>query len=199
MTPPSLIAPAPHRTSVQDAIVVSADALFTAEGITPVALDRVAVGAQVTPAELREAFPTRQALVVAALQYRHDEWMTALITAEASFEDPRDQILAVFSHLEDCFTDHSYRGCAFINGYGELGRLNPVVAGLAHEHLRQLEQHIAILCAAAEMPAHLAPALTLLIQGAQVEAAIHGNITPARTGRMAAAMLMSVYEAPSLF
>ncbi|WP_258374230.1 hypothetical protein [Curtobacterium sp. MCBD17_032] len=125
--------------------------------------------------------------------------MTALIAAEASFEDPRDQVLAVFSYLEDCFTDRSYRGCAFINGYGELGRLDPVVAGLANDHLRQLEQHIAMLCAAAEMPAHLAPALTLLVQGAQVEAAIHGNITPARTGRMAAAMLMSVYEAPSLF
>jgi len=184
----------PDRPAVDDAIVVSADALFTAEGVSAVDLDRVALEARVTAAQLRHAYPSKQKLVVAAFRYRHHDWMSGLRTAESALADPRDQILTVFSYLESCFADHGYRGCAFINGYGELGRLDSVMRDLADAHLREVEQHVAVLCATAGLPSHLADALTLLVQGAQVEAAIHGTVQPARSARTAAAMLMSVYE-----
>jgi len=194
MTPPTLNAPAADRSPVDEAIVVSADALFTAEGVTAVDLDRVAADAHVTTAQLHVAYPTKRKLVVAAFRYRHQDWMGGLRTAESALQDPRDQILTVFSYLETCFADASFRGCAFINGYGELGRLDSVVRDLAHAHLREIEQHVAVLCDAADLPAHLASALTLLVQGAQVEAAIHGTVQPARSARTAAAMLISVYD-----
>lgn len=187
-------APSSAHSAVYEAIVVSADALFTAEGVTTVPLERVAAGADVSVAAVEEAFPTWHQLVVAPLQYRHQDWMAALLRAESAVEHPCDKILTVFSYLEQCFADHSYRGCAFINGYGELGRIDPLVARLADEHLQQCEQHIAMLCDAAELPTHLAPALTLLLQGAQVEAAVHRAVQPARTARRAAVMLIAVYD-----
>lgn len=195
MTHPALYSPTSDRSPVDEAIVVSADALFTAEGVTAVDLDRVAVAAKVTAAQLQIAYPSKQKLVVAAFRYRHHDWMTGLRSAESALADPRDQILTVFSYLESCFADHGFRGCAFINGYGELGRLDAVMRDLADAHLREVEQHVAVLCDAADLPLYLASALTLLVQGAQVEAAIHGTVQPARSARTAAAMLMSVYDA----
>jgi AcrR family transcriptional regulator len=195
MIPVTLNSPAADRSPDDQAIVVSADALFTAEGVTAVDLDRVAVAARVTAAQLRVAYPSKQKLVVAAFRYRHHDWMTGLRTAESALADPRDQILTVFSYLESCFSDHGFRGCAFINGYGELGRLDSVMRDLAAAHLHEVEQHVAMLCDAADLPPHLAAALSLLVQGAQVEAAIHRTVQPARSARTAAAMLMSVYDA----
>jgi AcrR family transcriptional regulator len=194
MTPPTLNAPVSDRSPVDEAIVVSADALFSAEGVTAVDLDRVAAQARVTGAQLRVVYPTKRKLVVAAFRYRHQDWMGGLRTAESALADPRDQILTVFSYLESCFADRGYRGCAFINGYGELGRLDSLMRDLADGHLREVEQHVAMLCDAAGLPSHLADALSLLVQGAQVEAAIHRTVQPARSARAAAAMLMSLYD-----
>jgi AcrR family transcriptional regulator len=195
----TLLSVTPARSSVQDSIVRSADALFTNEGVVPVTLERIAAAADVSMVTLAAAFSSKRPLVVAALQYRHHDWMEGLLAAEAQREEPRDRILTVFGYLEACFADDGYRGCAFINGYGELGRTDPEIAVLAQEHLQQIEAHVASLCVAAALPAHLAQALTLLIEGAQVEAAIHRSSQPARTARTTAAMLMAVYQDDGLF
>jgi AcrR family transcriptional regulator len=191
-----LILDPPARSTEEWAVVVSADALFTAEGIAFVTLDRIAASAGLTRPELDTAFASKDSLVVAALQYRHQDWTAGLRRFVAEFEDPRDRVLAVFSYLETCFADGGYHGCSFINSYGELGRNDPTIAGLAEEHLAELEGFVAGLCTDAELPPYLADAMTLLIEGAQVEAAIHGTTQPARSARTAAAMLMSVYDRP---
>lgn len=197
MTSPASIAVPPARTADEEAIVAVADELFTLEGVGPVSMERIAADAHVSPMVLQAVFPSKRKLVTAALQHRHQHWMGGLVATEQSTGHPRDRLLTVFTYLEQCFTDTSYRGCAFINGYGELGRHDPEIRQLADDHLRQVEQHIAMLCNLASLPAHLAPALTLLLQGAQVEAGIHGTVQPARTARTAAAMLIAVYDVDS--
>lgn len=42
-------------------------------------------------------------------------------------------------------------------------------------------------------------ALTLLVQGARVGAAVHRSTQPVRSARTAAAMLLAVYEGEALF
>jgi AcrR family transcriptional regulator len=192
---PLLLDP-PTRSTAQWAVVVSADALFTAEGIAVVTLDRIAETAGLSRPALDTAFASKDSLVVAALQYRHREWAEGLRRFVAGYDEPGDRVLAVFSYLERCFAEGGYHGCSFINSYGELGRNDPTIAGLAEEHLAALEDFVAGLCTDAELPPYLADAMTLLIEGAQVEAAIHGTTRPARSARTAAAMLMSVYDRP---
>jgi AcrR family transcriptional regulator len=192
---PLLLDP-PAQSAAQWAAVVSADALFSAEGIALVTLDRIAEAAGLSRPGLDTAFASKDLLVVAALQYRHQEWAGGLRRFVAGFADPGDQVLAVFSYLETCFAEGDYHGCSFINSYGELGRSDPTIAGLAEEHLAALEGFVADLCTDADLPTYVADAITLLIEGAQVEAAIHGTIQPARSARTAAAMLMSVYDHP---
>ncbi|MFL0360585.1 hypothetical protein [Curtobacterium flaccumfaciens] len=139
-----------------------------------------------TAAEL-SADPFVGQLVVESVRSRHQRWMQGLLACGADLDDPRDRVLAVFDHLERASTSERL-DC---EDHGE--------PDLTHEHLRQVEAHIAERCAAAALPAHLGQALTLLVQGARVGVAVHRSTQPVRSARTAAAMLLAVYEGEALF
>jgi AcrR family transcriptional regulator len=178
-------------------VLAVADRVFTAQGAAGLDTDVVAAGAGTDSASVHALFPERIDLVVAVLEYRHEQWTAGLVAAAAGVTDARDEILTVFAHLESCFEDETWTGCEFINGYGELGRSEARVAELAHEHLRGIEAHLHALARRAELPSHVADALSLLIEGAKVESAIHRTTRPARSARLAAATLMGAYAAPA--
>ncbi|WP_083403880.1 TetR/AcrR family transcriptional regulator [Curtobacterium sp. MCBA15_001] len=198
MTATTLAPPAPE-TVQQRTASTAADGLFTEHGVLPVTMEDIAAQAGLTLDELRSAYPTKQALVVAVLRRWHGAWRRALAHIAETSPDPRDEILGIFSYLEECFADEGWRGCAFINGHAELGRQDPVVAELAAEHFRDVEHHLALLCARADMPSHIAETLSLLVEGARVESAVQGSAKPARSARLGAAMLMSVFEERAAF
>ncbi len=114
-----------------------------------------------------DAYPTKQALVVAVLQRWHGSWRRALDHITTVSVDPRDEVLGIFGYLEECFEDEGWRGgCAFINGHAELGRQDPDIADLAREHFLDIERHLTLVCQRGGMPAHVAQGLSLLIEGA---------------------------------
>ncbi len=180
---------------MQRAVVDAADALFTEHGIGPVSVHDIARRAGVDDTVVTDAYPTRHDLVVAVLQRWHATWTAALERIAAESTDARDEVLGVFGYLEECFAAEDWRGCAFINHHAELGRQDDVVAELSREHFRRVEQHLTQVCARAGMPAHVARSILLLVEGARVDSAVQRSAQPARTARLAAAMLMSVYEA----
>lgn len=193
LTPPVAETPA-QRTASK-----AADDLFTAHGVIPVRFEDVAAHAGMSVDELTEAYPSKQALVVAVLRRWHGAWRRALDHIATTSADPRDEILGIFSYLEECFADEGWRGCAFINGHAELGRQDAEIAALAAEHFRDVESHLTLLCTRADMPAHIAETLSLLVEGARVESAVQGSAKPARSARLGAAMLMSVFEERTAF
>ncbi|RPE78103.1 MULTISPECIES: TetR/AcrR family transcriptional regulator [unclassified Frondihabitans] len=194
MTPAPTLTAATPLTDIQRAAVAAADDLFTLNGITPVSLEAIAGKAGITTDLLHAVYPTKQALVVAVLAWKHQGWVDRLQLIGDTTNDPRDEILNIFSYLEESFSDKTWRGCAFINANGELGRNDPVVARLVEQHFTEVERHISVLVARAGMPTPIAEALTLLIQGARAESGVHHTVQPARAARAAAAMLMAVYH-----
>lgn len=180
----------PTRESVVDA----AAAIYATTGAVGVGHRTVAAALDCPEAVVRAAFPDVIDLVVAVLESQQRHWTAGLAAAAAGAADPRDEILSVFGYLEDCFEDDAWRGCAFINGYGELGRVEPAVAVLAAEHFASVEEHLAALCVEAGLPAHVSDGLSLLVQGAKVESAIDGTAKPARSARLTAATLIAVYD-----
>lgn len=174
-------------------IVDAADRVFIAQGAAGLEATAVAAASGTDVTLVRALFPERVDVVLAVLEHRHEQWAAGLAVAAVGVTDARDEIITVFTHLESCFEEDSWSGCAFINGYGELGRSDPRVAELAHEHLRGIEAHLHVLARRAGLPDHLADALSLLVEGAKVEAAVHHTTQPARSARLAAATLMSAY------
>lgn len=192
MTSPTLT-PARSTTEVQHAVIDAADALFSEHGVVPVSTADVARRAGLEPAVVVAAYPTEHDLVVAVLQRWHATWTAALERIADESEDPRDEVLAVFDHLERCFAAEDWHGCAFINLHAEIGRQDPEVAELARAHVRQVEQHLTQVCSRAGLPAHVAQTIVLLVEGARVDSAVQRSPQAARTARLGAAMLMAVY------
>ncbi|PZF55042.1 TetR/AcrR family transcriptional regulator [Curtobacterium sp. MCSS17_008] len=177
-------------------IVDVADGLFYARGFQSVGMDEIRTGAGVSLKKLYAAFPGKDQLVAAVLRGRHDYWEQGIEQAVAAADTPRDRLLAMYDFLEQWFGDDTFRGCGFINAFGELGATSPAVAEIAREHKESFQRSVAGL-AAAVVPdvaaaGELAAQLALLAEGAQTTAAIAGDTTPARHARRAAATLIDV-------
>jgi len=175
-------------------IVDVADALFYARGIQSVGMDEIRTGAGVSLKKLYAAFPGKDQLIAAVLAGRHEIWEHGIEQAVDAAASPRDKLLAMYDFLESWFGDDSFRGCGFINAFGELGATSPAVASIARRHKESFQAFVAALTTRAVADAaaadELAAQLALLAEGAQTTAAIAGDTAPARHARRAAATLI---------
>ncbi|GAA2722956.1 TetR/AcrR family transcriptional regulator [Cellulomonas aerilata] len=175
---------------VRQRIVAAADALFYGRGIQAVGMDEVRAAAGVSLKRLYTQFPGKEQLVLAVLDARHRQWQDGLTAAAAGIAAPRDRLLAVYDFLERWFTDDTFRGCGFINAFGELGATSPGVAQAARAHKESFQVYVAALAEEAGGDADLAAQLVLLAEGAQTTAAISGRPDAARQARRAAQVLV---------
>jgi AcrR family transcriptional regulator len=182
---------------VRERIVASAVELFNARGIQAVGMDQVREASGVPLKRIYAEFTSKERLVVAVLAAQHGLWERGIARAAEGREDPRDRLLAIYDFLEAWFGDGSFRGCGFINAFGELGTVSPVVADSAREHKRSFQRYVAGLVEEAGADPELAPQLALLAEGAQTTAAISGTTEPARHARSAAATLIDAALRPA--
>ncbi|WP_144764220.1 TetR/AcrR family transcriptional regulator [Curtobacterium sp. 9128] len=175
-------------------IVDVADDLFYSRGIQSVGMDEIRTSAGVSLKKLYAAFPGKDHLVAAVLAGRHDVWERGIEQAVDAAGSPRDKLLAMYDFLESWFGDATFRGCGFINAFGELGATSPAVAEIARAHKESFQRYVAALTASAVSDPttadELAAQLALLAEGAQTTAAIAGDTAPARHARRAAATLI---------
>ncbi|MET9730196.1 TetR/AcrR family transcriptional regulator [Streptomyces sp. NPDC006458] len=175
-------------------VLEAAEELFYAQGIQAVGMDAVRNAAGVSLKRLYQLFPSKEALVLAFLRRRDTRWRQALSDYVAGHTSPDEQLLAVFDWLHKWFSEPDYRGCAFINSFGELGGISAEVADQARHHKAAFRDYLAGLVAASGRPVALAGHLTLLAEGAITTAAISGTPEPAREAADAARLLMHTFD-----
>lgn len=175
-------------------IVETADALFYTRGIQAVGMDEIRSTAGVSLKKLYAAFPGKEQLIAAVLAGRHDFWEQGIRAAVDAADGPRAQLLAVYDFLESWFGDETFRGCGFINAFGELGATSPAIAEIARAHKDSFQRFVAGITAQAvpdtDRAEELAAQLALLAEGAQTTAAIAGTTEAAVHARRAAAVLI---------
>ncbi|WP_432948593.1 TetR/AcrR family transcriptional regulator [Kribbella sp. CA-253562] len=178
--------------TAQRQVLDAADALFYERGVQSVGMDAIRTASGVSLKRLYQLFPSKDALIEAYLHQRDQQWKDMLAEHVDAATDPRERILAVFEFLHTWFTQRDFRGCAFINSFGELGAVSPRVAELAQEHKAGFRQALTELAEAAGAPdpQQLADHLILLSEGAITTSAISGSAEPARHAREAAVLLM---------
>jgi len=179
--------------SVKDArrqALDAAEGLFYAGGVRAVGMDDVRARSGLSLKRLYSLFPGKDALVEAVLEQRDMRWREQLagFVEQAGAGDER--LLAVFDWLAAWFAEPGFRGCAWINAYGEMGAASPVVLAQVREHKRRFAAQLAGWVAAAGRPPELAGQLFLLCEGAMVTAGIQGTAAPAHTARAVAAVLL---------
>ncbi|MFF0345353.1 TetR/AcrR family transcriptional regulator [Kribbella sp. NPDC004875] len=178
--------------TAQQQVLDAADALFYERGVQAVGMDAIRAASGVSLKRLYQLFTSKDELIEAYLDRREILWQTMLGDHVDAQTDPRRRILAVFDFLYSWSSQRDYRGCAFINAFGELGAVSPRVAEMASRHKEGFRQVLSRLAreAGAEDPDRLADHLILLSEGAITRAAISGSADPALRAREAATLIL---------
>ncbi|ARU53709.1 TetR family transcriptional regulator [Cellulosimicrobium cellulans] len=176
--------------SARAAVVAAADRLFYARGVQSVGMDAVRTEAGVSLKRIYALFPSKDDLVVAVLRHRTEQWDAGIARAAAGATTPRDRLLAVFDFLDAWFREDGFRGCAFINSFGELGATSPAVAAAVREHKESFQRYARDVVREAGLPDDVALQVVLLAEGAQTTAAITQDVDVARQARRAAEAIL---------
>ncbi|WP_406836111.1 TetR/AcrR family transcriptional regulator [Streptomyces sp. AHU1] len=187
---------APSRTREQalalarEQALDAAERLFYGRGIQAVGMDDIRGDSGVSLKRLYQLFPAKEHLVDAYLERRDLRWRARLAEHVDRWREPERRILAVFDWLGLWFAEPGFRGCAWINAYGELGTGSERVAARTRAHKAAFRTYLAGLVSAAGRPAALGDQLFLLAEGAMVTAGIDGSAEPAAQARSAARLLL---------
>lgn len=182
----------------RERILTAAEELYYRKGYAAVGMDELRQFAGVSLRRLYSLFPAKTDIVAAVLERKHAQWESGLSeTVAGAGDDPRARLLAVYGYLENWFCADDFRGCAFINAFGELGGTNPEVAEIVRAHKASFQQYMADLVAETGAPATLAPQLSILAEGAQSTAAISADPAVAVQARGAAEVLIDAAFARS--
>jgi len=184
------ISPVP-RASARDRLLAAADELFYKEGINNVGIDRVIEQAGVAKASLYAHFRSKDELVRAYLETRHEARKARVLERIARHRSPRERLLAVFDGVAETFAQPGYRGCAFVRANAEMppGSVARTVCDTARGWQRELFTTLARE-AGARSPEALAQQLVLLYDGAVIAAQMDGDVEAAAAARVLAASLL---------
>ncbi|RQO60560.1 TetR family transcriptional regulator [Paucibacter sp. KBW04] len=158
-----------------DQLLDSAMALFYRQGFHATGVDQLSQEAQLTKKTLYRYFPTKEALVQAALRQRDQCFMDGLrsrLEAVPVAERP----LSYLDFIEDWTREPGFHGCAFINAAAEYPDLADLSHAIAAEHKQGLRDYLTQVCAEAGLaePSQAAAQLFLLGEGLTVAAQVSG-------------------------
>jgi AcrR family transcriptional regulator len=184
----------PTAIDTRARLLATTEQLIYASGIAATGMDRIVKESGIARKSIYRYFPTKEALVAAALTQRDARWMAWFEAASSSSKLLPVRLKAMFAALEAWFGTPDFRGCAFINAAGETGDANDVIRQVAKAHklrlLRYLRQIAREAGIAPEPADELACQLLILIDGAITVAFMTGDCAAAaRAARIALAML----------
>ena len=182
------------KSSARDRIIVTGEKLFYAEGVRAVGIDRIIAEAGVAKMTLYNHFASKDDLILAVLQFRDEKINKFFETEiERNVAQGLDRLQAFFAALKQWFESLGFRGCAFINATVELADPNHPAAIFSAQHKVAFHKMIReiVIEVAGPKAASVAPAISMLVEGAIVTAVIDGNPDAADVARQAAFAMVS--------
>lgn len=172
-------------------VVNAADALFYARGIQAVGMDELRTAAGISLKRMYSLFPSKTAIVAEVLRGRTQQWNDGIHAEADLHRSPREKLLSIFDFLDHWFRQDDFRGCAFINSFGELGATMPEVADAAHQHKKSFIEYVTALAVEAGCEPSVGLQIALLAEGAQTTAAITELAESAAAAKTAAEVLLN--------
>jgi AcrR family transcriptional regulator len=143
------LSPADRRVdrSPRERLLDTAYELFSRRGIRGVGIEEVIERAGVAKATLYRHFPSKDDLVLAFLERRHQHWTDDIHLAQTRHSDgrPEERLLAIFDVLDERFRSEEFDAYLFFNALLEMGAEHPAGrASVRHvEHLRSIVRQLA--------------------------------------------------------
>jgi AcrR family transcriptional regulator len=159
-------------------LVDTALSLFYANGINSIGINEILAVSGVAKRTLYTHFPSKEALVLAALQQRHDTFTSWLSQKLSGATSDKEVINKLFSALESWFNNQepelgNFRGCFFINTSAEFSDLDSEVARFCSQHKKEIR--LMITKHLQSTNGTLIDAICILKEGAIVTAHVSGN------------------------
>jgi AcrR family transcriptional regulator len=173
---------AERRPRAADRILGAAWDLFYREGIRAVGVDEIVRQAGVTKPSLYRSFASKDELAASYLRgYETKFWARFEEAIAAHPGDPRKQILAFLSGVEERAMTKGFRGCGMTNAAIEYPESNHPARLVSEANKRELRRRLRAM--AGEMGARdadtLGDGLLLLIEGAYISGQLFGPGGPA--------------------
>ena len=174
-------------TKPRERILATATALFSAEGISAVGINRIIADAKVAQMTPYRQFKSKDELVVATLESWSAQWLQDLAEAiDSHGDDALARYSGLWDALEAWFASDDFRGSFVANAAAEL-RSNPghpanAVIARHRQAVRELLTDLAKKAGAGD-PSALAGQLQVLVDGAIALAAVDRQPAAARNAR----------------
>ncbi len=153
--------------SARQRLLLTAHRLFYGHGIRATGIDRIIAQAKVTKVTFYRHFPSKNDLIRAYLDDRHERWISWFIDAVTRHGN---DLNALVPALSEWFGRPDFRGCAFINSVSELGDEFPDVVAIAQRHKHAMAAVIMRLLPPGRGRKQQAEAIALVVDGAIVRA-----------------------------
>ncbi len=118
----------------RDDILATATRLFGEYGYQAIGVDRIRDEAGVSKMTLYNHFASKEALVEAVLEQRHERFMASLKAAVEARETLQDRLRAVFDWHACWFASEQFHGCMFLRAAEEHAREPASLLLLVHRH-----------------------------------------------------------------
>jgi AcrR family transcriptional regulator len=180
--------------SARERLLEAASELFYDEGVHTVGIDRVIERAGVAKASLYNTFGSKDELVRAYLERRHEGTSARITRYLERYTTPRERLLGVFEAQGELFADPGFRGCAFVSASAESP--GEAVSRAADDYrgwVRGLLTGLAREAGAAE-PEKLGRQLHMIYDGASLSARMDRDSSSSVAARAAAAALLDAAE-----
>lgn len=96
-------------------ILATADALFYAEGVHTIGVDRIISEAHVTKATFYKYYRSKDALIVAYLQARDKRTRDFLASLDDRCDTPEQHLRALSAEISEVVMREGFYGCPFVN------------------------------------------------------------------------------------
>lgn len=193
----------PKKSNARKRLLETAERLFYCEGIRAVGVDRIIAEAEVAKTTLYSHFPSKDDLILAALKKREvdiDNMFERSI--EKSVQKGGSHLEGFFAALKKWFQESRFRGCSFINAAVELADAEHQGSQFSTAHKKRFHARIQEIIAEDyndSVARQAGPAVSLLVEGAIINAVLMGSAKSADTAKEAAYALIEaiVSQQPS--
>lgn len=181
--------------SARERLLAAAARLFYANGMAATGIDSITAQAGVAKMSLYNNFASKDDLMLAYINARHEEWLALYRARAETASAPRELVLAVF----DAYIDHvsvesapEFRGCGLLNAAGELPAGSPG-RDAVRRHKEQVEailsEHLQLMTESVRAQA-TAEHFAFLVEGAMVRAGLEGTADRLHHARRIAAAVI---------
>ncbi|GAA0553354.1 TetR/AcrR family transcriptional regulator [Chitinophaga japonensis] len=157
-------------------LLETATALFYKQGYHATGINQVIQEADVARASLYTHYASKEALLAAFLEHRHQYWFSRLREATERANTPRKKILAAFDFLQAMNEQEDFRGCAFLNILSELSEKEAEALAIIRDHKKELKSYLGDILNG--QPASLKTQVYLLFESAMVESQLFRDQWP---------------------